>query len=388
MGIIINPNEYGSLLYDKNEIDSVNDVILNSKIFRYASSSKTKTDLFEEDLAKFMNKKYALGVNNGTSGLKVALKAVGLQPGERVLVSAYTFLASATSVFYMGGIPIPIDTDLNYGMNLDQLEKELIKGCRTIIIVHFQGKCFNIRPVIELCKKYNVKVIEDACQAMGTMNNGQYAGTFADIGVFSFQQNKPISCGEGGVLITDNEDLYVISRNFADMGGVREWYPSWDKPGALIGDNYRMNNLQGAILLEQLKKFNKINSIQKDNKAYLINNINTKNIKGAILNYPSSDDTGINLLIKLNDENMAQKIINDAKKENIEIRFLWSKPYYLQKVMVDALLTPKNLNSDDCNNAENISKTLVSINLPPILTHNQLDSIASFINKFFKEYDI
>ena len=266
MGKIINPNEYGSLLYDSKEVEAVKDVILNSKIFRYASSGKTKADLFEDELAKLMNKKYALGVNNGTSGLKVALKAVGLKQRGRVLVSAYTFLASATSVIAMNGIPIPIDTDLEYGMNLAHLEQEIKKGCDAVIFVHFQGKCFNIRPTIELCKKYDIPVIEDACQAMGTKNNGQFAGTFADIGVFSFQQNKPISSGEGGVLITDNEEMYTISRNFSDMGGVREWYPSWDKPGALIGDNYRMNNIQGAILLEQLKKFNRINEVQKKNK--------------------------------------------------------------------------------------------------------------------------
>ena len=122
MGRVINPNEYGSLLYDDKEVKSVEDVILNSKIFRYASSGKTKADLFEEELAKMMNKKYALGVNNGTSGLKVALKALGLKRDERVLVSAYTFLASATSVLAMGGIPIPIDTDLNFGMNLKHLD--------------------------------------------------------------------------------------------------------------------------------------------------------------------------------------------------------------------------------------------------------------------------
>ena len=94
MGKIINPNEYGSLLYDENEIVAVKNIILNDKIFRYASSSKTATELFEENLCKFLNKKYSLGVNNGTSGLKVALKAVGISQNDRVLVSAFTFLAS------------------------------------------------------------------------------------------------------------------------------------------------------------------------------------------------------------------------------------------------------------------------------------------------------
>ena len=383
MGNIINPNEYGGLLFDNNEVDAVKNVLLNKKIFRYALKEKSQTDIFEESICKRYNKKYALGVNSGTSGLKVALKSIGLRVGDRVLVSAYTFIATATSVLALGGIPIPIDTDLEYGMNLEDLENELKKGCKAIILVHFQGKCFDLKPIIKLKKKYKVLLIEDACQAMETKCNGIYAGTLSDIGVFSFQQNKPLTSGEGGIIITDNEKYYTIARNYSDMGSVRDYYPSWDKSGALIGDNYRMNNIQGAILNEQLKKLDKMVKMQIKNKMYILNNINNKDILCKILN--NTDDNGMNILFLTNSVENANKCIEIASKKNIEIRHLWSKPYYLQKVIIDANLKPKDLGKKDCLMAEKISNLLLSINLPPTLTKKDLDIISKLLNKLIKE---
>lgn len=124
---IINPNEYGGLLFDDKEAKAAVDVILHKKIFRYALKEKSKTDLFEKSICEKFGKKYALGINSGTSALKVALKAIGIKQNDRVLVSSYTFLASATSVLALGGIPVPLEFDLEYGVNLQDLENEIKK---------------------------------------------------------------------------------------------------------------------------------------------------------------------------------------------------------------------------------------------------------------------
>lgn len=220
---------------------------------------------------------------------------------------------------------------------------------------------------------------------MGTKNNGKFAGTFSDIGIFSFQQNKPLTSGEGGIVLTDNEDYYKTARNYSDMGSVRDYYPSWDKEGALIGDNYRMNNLQGAILNEQLLKFDKMIDIQKENKKYILDNINSKDMISTIINDSSKDDTGINILFLTKNEKMAKECIDIAKKEKVEIRYLWNRPYYLQKVITDAKLTPKELGKKECTLAEIISKTLISISLPPILKKEELDIIVNLLNKLIKK---
>ena len=380
MDDIINPNEYGGLMYDDEEVNAVKNVLLNEKIFRYATKEKSATDLFEELICERFNCNYALGVNSGTSALKVSLKSIGIKENDRVLVSAYTFLASATSVIALGGIPVPIDFDLKYGMNIEDLENEIKKGCKAIIVVHLQGKCFDLRPIVEIKNKYNIPLIEDACQAMGTKNNGVMAGTYSDIGVFSFQQNKPLTSGEGGVLITNRKEYYTTARNYADMGSVRDYYPSWEKKGALIGDNYRMNNIQGAILNVQLKKFDKMLSVQRKNKEYILKNINIKDMRSKIINGNSEADTGINILIHTLNEDMAKECIEIASQKRIEIRYLWNRPYYLQKVIKDAGLDPKGLNKSNCDCAENIAKTLISISLPPVLEMKELESIVDLIN--------
>lgn len=251
--------------------------------------------------------------------------------------------------------------------------------------MHLQGKCFNINPIIELKNKYKVALIEDACQAMGTKNNGICAGTLSDIGIFSFQQNKPLTSGEGGIILTDNEEYYKISRNYSDMGSIRDYYPSWDKKGALIGDNYRMNNLQGAILNEQLLKLDKMIDIQRKNKKYILDNIDRKDMISTIINDFSEDDTGINILFLTKNEKMAKECMDIAKKERVEIRYLWNRPYYLQKVIIDAKLTPKDFGKNDCLMAEKISKTLVSVSLPPILKQEELDIIVNLLNNLIKE---
>ena len=220
---------------------------------------------------------------------------------------------------------------------------------------------------------------------MGTKNGGIYAGTFSDIGIFSFQQNKPLTSGEGGVLLTNNEGYYKIARNYSDMGSVRDYYPSWDKEGALIGDNYRMNNLQGAILNEQLLKLDNMIDIQRKNKKYILDNIDRKNIISTIINDCSDDDSGINILFLTQDEKMAIECINIAKKERVEIRYLWNRPYYLQQVIIDARLTPKDFQKNACAMAEKIARTLLSVSLPPVLEKKELDIIVNLLNRLIKE---
>ena len=261
---VINPNEFGGLLYNTKESNAVKKVLLHGKGFRYAILEKSECDIFEERINKLFKTKYSLCVNNGTSGLKVALKAIGIKKNDRVLVSSYTFISSATSVLNMGAIPIPMNFSMDTGIELTDLERELKKGAKAVIIVHLQGRTFDIEELVKLAHKYNAYVIEDACQAFGSKYKDKYAGTFGDVGVFSFQQNKQITSSEGGMLVTNNKTIKEISRNFHDMGSVRVEYPSWEEKGALIGDNYRMSNIQAAILNVQLDRLPAMIKKQKE----------------------------------------------------------------------------------------------------------------------------
>ena len=222
----LNPNEYGSLMYDEKEEKAVIDVLKNDKIFRYGENKISKVDEFEKLLKNYVNSKYALGVINGTAGLITALIGAKVKVGDRILVSSYTFLATALAVKNIGAIPVPIDIDLTNGLNLEDLENELKKGASAVIVAQLQGRCFDLTNVKKIVHEHNAVLIEDSCQAFGAKINGQYSGTIGDIGVYSFQQFKQISCGEGGAIVTNNQEIYEIMRNYTDMGSERNLFPN------------------------------------------------------------------------------------------------------------------------------------------------------------------
>lgn len=379
---VINPNEFGGLLYNNLEVNAVKRILLNNKIFRYATGEKSECDIFEERINKMLGCKYSLGVNSGTSGLKVALTAIGIKKNDRVLVSSYTFISSATSVLNLGAVPIPMNFSFDTGIDLRDLENELKKGAKAIIVVHLQGRTFDLSEVIRLAKKYKAYVIEDSCQSFGSKFNGKYAGTFGDVGVFSFQQNKQITSGEGGMIVTNNKKIYEIARNYHDMGSVRDEYPSWEKKGALVGDNYRMTNIQAAILNVQLDKFSNMLSSQIKIYSFLTKNLDSKHV---VLPNDIDGFTGQNILFYIKDLDLINKIFNKAQMMNIEVRRIWNMPYDQRKVFKDLKLNDSNLKGIKNYESNNISKYLISISIPPIVNNKEKIIMKKFINYISKE---
>ena len=371
----INPNEYGGLLYSYEEIYAIQQLLLEHKIFRYATRKISPTDQFETAVKKYLNVNYALGLNNGTSALKTALFAVGVKPGDRVLISAYTFIATAASVVSLGAVPIPIDFDFTTGLNLTELKAEIAKGCKVIIPVHLQGRSFDIRPIIKLAKANNIFVIEDSCQAFGAKFNGTSAGCFGDIGVYSFQQYKQVSAGEGGLLVTNNEQFYKTAKIYSDHGIVRELM-TWDHDDAVIGDNYRMNNLQAVILNLQMKKIRTVIRDQIKNRKYILSRLNKSKLSSLISSPDLSGETGMNLFFLLADKNITDQVIAHSRTKNIEIRRMWDRPYYLHGVFSKVKLDPDSLHKNRCLVAEDIATRFVSISVPPTLTSSLLDKIV------------
>ena len=375
----INPNEYGSLMFNQNEEQAILNVFKNEKIFRYASDKKSTVDLFEQRLKERVNSKYALGVTNGTSGLITALIGCNVKENDRVLISSYTFLATALAVKSLNAIPVPINIDLINGLDLEDLEEELKKGCKAVIVVELQGRCFDLKGVKEILKKYKVKLIEDSCQAFGARCEAGYSGTIGDAGVYSFQQFKQISCGEGGAVVTNNKKIYQKMRNYTDMGAVRELFPSWDGNDAIFGQNYRMNNISAAILCEQLKKMDMMIDKQRKSRQYILSK--TKNRKIISSKYPEGD-TAMNILLLL-DSPLEYELIKDkANVLNIEIRKMWKGLYFDNNLFKKNKLTDIDLKDNDCNKTKNVVERLAVISIPPILKKSDCDIIIKFLNSF------
>ena len=374
----INPNEYGSLYFDNKEENAVLNVLKNEKIFRYASDKVSTTDKFEEMLKKKVNCKYALGVTNGTSGLITALIGCDVKAGDRVLVSSYTFLATALAVKCLEAIPIPLNIDLQNGFDLQDLEEELKKGCKAVIVVQLQGRCFDLSKVKCLLEKYNVKLIEDSCQAFGAKIKDECAGTIGDVGVYSFQQFKQISCGEGGAVVTNNKTIYQKMRNYTDMGAERNLFPNWNGNDVLFGQNYRMNNIMAAILCEQLKKVDDIILKQQKSRNYILSKVKLNN---SINSVDPNGDTGMNILLLLNSKEEFNNVKEIGDKQNIEVRRMWNGLYFENELFKRNKLTDVDLKNNSCSKSRELVDRLAVISIPPILNKEDCNKIIDFLNE-------
>ncbi len=374
----INPNEYGSLYFDDKEENAILNVLKNEKIFRYASDKVSTTDKFEEMLKKKVNCKYALGVTNGTSGLITALIGCDVKAGDRVLVSSYTFLATALAVKCLEATPVPLNIDLQNGFDLQDLEEELKKGCKAVIVVQLQGRCFNLSKVKCLLEKYNVKLIEDSCQAFGAKIKDEYAGTIGDVGVYSFQQFKQVSCGEGGAVVTNNKTIYQKMRNYTDMGAGRDLFPNWNGNDVLFGQNYRMNNIMAAILCEQLKKVDDIILKQQKSRYYILSKVKLNNLINSV---DPNGDTGMNILLLLNSKEEFNNVKEIGDKQNIEVRRMWNGLYFENELFKRNKLTDVDLKNNSCSKSKELIDRLAVISIPPILNKEDCNKIINFLNE-------
>ena len=376
MNQYINPNEYGSLLYDDKEIEYVNNVIKQRRIFRYSRCEFPYTSMCEDKIKEIVNTKYALCTTNGTSGLKAALIGAGIEKNDRVLISSYTFLATALAPISLGAIPIPIEVDIETGLDLNDLEEEIKKGCKAVIVVHFQGRAFNLSKVKKLCKDNNIVLIEDACQAFGAKYKSKYTGTIGDIGVYSFQQFKQISSGEGGCVVTNTKKYFDRMRNYTDMGSIRDRFPSWNSEEALFGENDRMNNLIGAVLYAQLEKMDMIINKQKELRKEIISKLD----KVTIINSPDpSGDTAMNILLLLKDVESKKQAIELGKESNIELRNMWSSLYYDNDLFRRNKLDSLSLRNKECLKTKDLITRMVVVSIPPTLTNTDIKEIKKLI---------
>ena len=244
----------------KEENDAVVSVMKSGCLSAFIANSGDKfyggpkVKELEDAFCKRFGSNYAISVNSATTALHTAVAACGIGPGDEVLVSPYTMVASASAILMNCAVPIFVDIDPEtYTMNPDEVEKWITPHTKAILTVNIFGLPSNLPKIMEIARKHNLYVIEDNAQAPGATINGQEAGTIADIGVFSLNYHKVIHSGEGGILLTNNGDLARKCQLIRNHGEVALDEQN-DMDTVLIGNNIRMSELHAAVGIEQLKK--------------------------------------------------------------------------------------------------------------------------------------
>lgn len=263
----------GSYVFGEEEKREVLDVLESGYLFRYGQADdpnfKHKVATFEKEFTEKIGVKHAVATTSGTSSLLCCLAALGIGAGDEVIVPGYTFIASISSIILANAIPVLAEIDESLTLDPDDVEKRITPRTKAILPVHMLGNPCDLDRIMAIAKKHKLAVIEDCCQAFGASYNGKRAGTFGDIAAFSLNVFKTITSGDGGVVATNDYDLYERAFGFHDQGHKPSRMGVEVGKRSIIGMNMRMNEVTGAIALAQLRKLDPILDTLRTKKARL-----------------------------------------------------------------------------------------------------------------------
>ena len=253
----------------KEEISAITKVITNGRFMRYRGGEGGFTETFEKELCRKFNVSHALTVNSGTSALICSLAAMGIGPGDEVIVPAYTWVASALAPLAVGAVPVMADINETLTIDPEDIERKITKYTKAIIPVHMINLACDMDAVMKVAEKHKLLVLEDACQAIGVSYKGRHLGTIGHAGAYSFNMYKNITCGEGGAMVTNDHRTYVRALMYHDAGAFTRSYAAAIKEPFFPGVNYRVSEIQGAIMGEQLKRLDRIIANLKEKREIM-----------------------------------------------------------------------------------------------------------------------
>lgn len=284
----------GSYLIGAEEKKEVMEVLDSGHLFRYGSFEDPqflhKTLTFEQEYAKYCGVKHALTTNSGTTAILSSLIALGLKPGDEVIVPAYTFVATYSAIIFAGLVPILAEIDESLTLDPEDIEHRITPRTKAIVPVHMLGNPCNMDAIMAIARKHGLMVLEDTCQGGGGSYKGRKLGSIGQMGAFSLNVFKTITTGDGGVLITDDSDLYEAAFAVHDQGHKPLRADTAFGQRSILGLNFRVNELVGALALTQLRKMNFIIATLHEKKKMLKERISgIPGVKFRVINDPEGE---------------------------------------------------------------------------------------------------
>lgn len=345
------------------EIEAVTEVLKSGMLAQGAVVEE-----FQEKFAQYCEAKYGIATSSGTTALHTALVACGVEPGDEVITTPFTFAATSNSVLYSGAKPVYADIDeKTFNLDPEKIEEKITDKTKAILPVHLYGQPADLNPMLELAEKYDLKVIEDAAQAHGSTYHGKKIGSIGDAGCFSFYPTKNMTTGEGGMVTTNDEELAEKASMIRAHGESKRYEQS------LLGYNYRMTNIGASIGLVQLKNIEKFNEKRNENAKYLSDGMNS--IDG--ITTPIIDDNVTHVFhqytIQVSKDRDAFKDFLTEKGIGTGVHYpivLYKQPYY-QSMGI----------TGNCPVAEKAASEVISLPVHPSLTTDELDTIISAVKE-------
>ncbi|MBN1153396.1 DegT/DnrJ/EryC1/StrS family aminotransferase [candidate division KSB1 bacterium] len=333
-------------VHDQDELNGLIDVLKSNE---WGSTKGQRVKQFEQHYAEYHDAKYGICVNSGTTALYLALKAAGIGCGDEVLLPGYTFIATATSIIDTGAVPVFVDIDPDtYNIDPAQIEEKITDKTRAIMPVHFAGRPADMTALLAIADKYDLKIIEDAAQAWGSEWNGRKVGAIGTAGCFSFQSSKNITAGEGGIILSNDEETAQFARSYSNCGRLANgvWYEHY-----YLGGNYRMTEFQAALLQAQFNRYPQLKAIRDKNALLLDAHLSRIEGVKTMKNDPRVTSNSRHIYIwryqKEAFNNVPKdKFINAMRKEGMYISPGYSIPLTVQPVLKNLAFGPRGKRVD------------------------------------------
>ena len=284
----------GAYWFGNEEREAVMEVMQGGYLFRYGDENDPqflhKVSTLEKEFASYCMSDYALATTSGTSALLVSIIALGLKPGDEIIVPAYTFVATYSACIFAGLVPVLAEIDESLSIDPADIESKITPRTKAIMPVHMLGNPCDMDRIMAIAGKHNLLVLEDSCQAVGASYKSKKVGTIGNMGAFSLNIFKTINSGDGGLVVTNNQELYETAFGVHDQGHKPGRFGVEVGTRSVLGLNFRLNEITAAVALAQLNKLDRIVEKLRENRSKFKKLISeTKGFKFRILNDPEGD---------------------------------------------------------------------------------------------------
>jgi 8-amino-3,8-dideoxy-alpha-D-manno-octulosonate transaminase len=328
----------GFELWSDAERKEVNDVLETGILMRYGFDGPRKgvwkAKELEQQICSRFGSKYAHVLSSGTAALTTAMAALGIGAGDEVIMPCFTFVASFEAVLSVGAVPVMVDIDETLTLGTQAVRKAITPKTKCIMPVHMCGSMADMDALQAICKEHNLLLLEDACQSIGATYKGKSLGTIGDAGTFSFDFVKTMTCGEGGVVLTNNEDVYIKAEGYTDHGHDHKGVDRGADLHPFLGYNFRISELHAAVGLAQIKRVDEFLAIQKKNHAAL-KNILSQVAEISFRQIPDAEGDSCTFLSWfLPTEESTRSVVNELKSQRILAgNFYWydNNWHYIRK---------------------------------------------------------
>ncbi|MFA5856777.1 MAG: DegT/DnrJ/EryC1/StrS family aminotransferase [Candidatus Pacearchaeota archaeon] len=382
----------------EDEKKAVCEVLDNGWISRFRGGNNVR--IFERSFAEYCGSEYGIATTSGTTALHTALSALNLSPGDEVIVPSLTFVSTASIILQENAIPIFADiSNKTFCMDTEDLERKINSHTKAIIPVHLFGHPADMDNILKLADKYGLYVIEDAAQAHGASIKNKKTGSFGNLGCFSFFQTKNMTCGEGGMVLTNDPELYKqakLSREHGSPENEKGWY-FYDR----LGFNYNMTEIQAAIGLVQLGKLNSMNEQRRRNSKFYQEQLSGLDLK-FVEDQNDCHNVCHNFPIILPEKFNGKRdlFVKAVSAEGVPIDICYPIPLYKTELFLNKHVLNKfcpevysrygsdfSYKDSNCFNAESVSSRIINLFTDPLLPEDLRSDIAESVKKVINNYE-